>query len=161
MTKTSSAYALAAFEHAKERNSLESWYALLSQLISLRHPIFKNPHVSWEDVEKVIQNEITLLDDQKTWFQLLHKHKHLHLLPRICEKFVAHYQQDTSNYPMTVKTARPLSESEQKLFSDKLKKQDISFTVDANILGGVLIEYRGKVIDHSYINFLNQLHTKT
>lgn len=161
MTKTSSAYALAAFEHAKASNSLDGWYALLSQLVSLRHPSFKNPHVSWENIEAIVQKEIPLSDDQKTWFQLLQKHKHLHLLPRICEKFVAHYYKDTHNYPMVVTTARPLSSEEQTLFGKKLNKNDITFAVDSSILGGVLIEYRGQVIDHSYINFLNQLHTKT
>jgi F-type H+-transporting ATPase subunit b len=51
---------------------------------------------------------------------------------------------------MTVVTAVPLTATEQKNFQKKLGADDVTFTVDPRILGGVVVRAGGQQVDASY-----------
>lgn len=162
MTKTSSAYAQAAFASANTHANLESWHKLLVALKPLRHSVYKNPLVSTDAILQVLQTELALSEDQQAWLKLMHKHQHLHLLPRVCEKFITLYENSTAKHPTIVTTARELSSDEKQNITTQLSSQgDVVFIIDPAIIGGICLDYKGQVIDHSFANFLNQLQTKT
>jgi F-type H+-transporting ATPase subunit delta len=165
MRKTSRAYAQAAFGYARDHQDLESWYALMQQLQHLKHPAFKNPQASPVKLQKIFEEAATLSDAQSHWIRLLATHQHIHLLSRISGEFIKSYQTHQDIHPIKIITARELSTDEQSAIEMQLQqilKKTLlpSFTINSDIIGGVQVEYNGKLIDHSFAKVLNQLHTR-
>jgi F-type H+-transporting ATPase subunit b len=52
--------------------------------------------------------------------------------------------------PLTVVTAVPLTDAEQKKFAGALDADEMSFAVDPSILGGVIVRGPGQQVDASY-----------
>lgn len=164
MSKASSAYARATFAHASSSDQLESWYNKMQLIQDIRHPALKNPF-STQDVVNCLIDVLTLSDSQAQWLHALQQDKCLHLLGKIAVQFVALYQNANQIIPVTLVTARLLTEQEQTQFKQtlsKIFKHQITtqFTVRPDIIGGVQLEYDGKLVDLSYAKILNQLHTR-
>ena len=162
MRQTSQAYAKAAFNQALQDNCLDAWYKLILCLSEIKHPVLKNPHLTESSMISAIDSGIKLTETQERWVRLLVNHRHIHLLPRICEQFIKHYRKAKKIRTIFIKTARELSSKEQESIKANLVKQKsaVMFSVDSSIVGGVQIEHNGVLIDHSYANILNQLYRK-
>lgn len=61
---------------------------------------------------------------------------------------------------VTVVSAMPLADAEQKKVKKELGTDDVTFTVDANILGGLIVRTGDRVIDGSVRGGLNELGSK-
>ena len=109
----------------------------------------------------VVSENITLTDAQEKWIRLLVKHRHIHLLSRICERFILLFRNNQGIRTIVITTAQELS-AEEKMNIQKGVKQKavITFSTNPDIIGGVQIENNGVLIDHSYNHILNQLYRK-
>ena len=162
MSKAS--HAQATFAHALAAGQLEHWHEKMQLLQNLKHPALKNPFAS-EEVLNCLSESLSLSDDQKQWVQSLRQDKCLHLIGKIANNFIKHYQQAQQVTPVTLITARVLTKQEESQFHDKLKSLfqhtiDLQFAVNSDIIGGVQLEHSGKLIDLSYAKVINQLHTR-
>jgi len=59
--------------------------------------------------------------------------------------------------PLTVITAVPLTAAEQTKFKKELGADDVTFTVDTRILGGVIVRAGGQQVDASYRSQLSEM----
>lgn len=162
MRNTSRAYAKAAFNYAIQHDSLTSWFGLITCLEAISHPILKSPHLTHSTFISALPDSISLSEPQSEWIRLLITHRHIKLLPRICEHFIRMHKEHQHVKTVKVITARALTDAEKQRFSQDLsrEKTQLVFNVDPRIIGGVQIEHNGVLIDRSYANILNQLYRK-
>ncbi|HLV44423.1 MAG TPA: F0F1 ATP synthase subunit delta, partial [Aggregatilineales bacterium] len=59
--------------------------------------------------------------------------------------------------PLQVVTAVPLTEAEQQKIRQSLGGQEVSFTSDPSILGGVIVRGQGEQVDASFRTQLTQM----
>lgn len=59
--------------------------------------------------------------------------------------------------PLTVVTAVPLTAAEQNKFKKELGSDDVTFSVDTRILGGVIVRAGGQQVDASYRSQLSEM----
>lgn len=158
----SKAYATAAFQFAQTHKTLPSWLSLIEQLEKLHHQSFKNPSLKKEAILQLICSEIKLDPHQEKWLSLIIKQRHLYLLGRIGSAFHEHYRKAHNITVVKVITAHPLNTRQQTSIHKKIagsKKETIQplFVVKPEIVGGIQLEYNGKLFDHSFAQILNQL----
>lgn len=163
MSNVSRAYAQATFSHATALNALDNWHEKMLLLRDLKHPALKNPLTS-ETVISTLTETLMLSEDQTQWLHTLKKDNCLHLLGKIANRFVSLVQDHRRTIPVTLTTARSLTEQEQQQFTQTIAKMFkheviLSFSIRPEIIGGVQLEHSGKLIDLSYVKVLNQLHT--
>ena len=122
----------------------------------------KSPHLTHQAFLSVLPADIKLSEPQSTWLKLMISHRHIQLLPRMCELFVQLHKQYQEIKTIKVITARVLSDTEKGRISQDITrdKTQLVFSVDPRIIGGVQIEHDGVLIDRSYASILNQLYRK-
>ncbi len=165
MGRASKAYAVATHAFAVSEDQVEDWYGKMLLLQQIKHPALKNPFVS-DEVAQVLVESLDLSEAQKQWIYLLQKDKCIHLLKPIAQQFIILYQSQNNIKPVSLVTARDLNDTEKNQFYQKLatifkQKITLQFVVQPEIIGGVQLEHSGQLIDLSYAKILNQLHTKT
>jgi F-type H+-transporting ATPase subunit delta len=162
-------YAKAAFEFARDNDALAQW----SETLGLAAQVTDEPKVA----ELLSSPSLTssqmaatfggLLGDELTanaanFIGALAKNKRLLLLPQISEQFQALKAQQEQTVNVEVTSAFELSEAEAaqlaQALSTKLSREvNLSSTVDASLLGGVVVRAGDTVIDGSVRSKLAQL----
>ena len=156
-------YAKAAFEFARDNDALAKW----SETLGLAAQVTDEPKVA----ELLSSPSLTssqmaatfggLLGDELTanaanFIGALAKNKRLLLLPQISEQFQAlkAQQEQTVNVELSEAEAAQLAQA----LSTKLSREvNLSSTVDASLLGGVVVRAGDTVIDGSVRSKLAQL----
>ena len=160
---SSQAYAIGALKYANKTNTVSSWTGLVENLSTVDHTVLVNPSLRKEDLTRILSESLNATPEQKKWLSLIVENRHLYLLPKICAAFKAARQKDLDILPIQITTAHPLSAAQQKSLLLQLqssgKQTEATFSVRPEIIGGIQIEYGGKLLDRSFASILNQLRT--
>jgi F-type H+-transporting ATPase subunit delta len=162
-------YAKAAFEFARDNDALAQW----SEMLMLASQLSAQPKVAeLLSSPSLTSNQMAntfhgLLGEDLTvnavnFIGALAKNKRLLLLPQISEQFQALKAQQEQTVDVEVTSAFELSEAEAaqlaQALSTKLSREvNLSSTVDASLLGGVVVRAGDTVIDGSVRSKLAQL----
>lgn len=153
-------YARAAFELAQESASLDAWSAWLqfAATVSLDarvHALLNDPRVMPTQLTELLLPVEQPLESAFGAFLLaLAGKRRLALLPEMCELYEAYKREALSLLLVKVTSAMALDAAQAEQLKASLKqrfKRDIELetTVDASLLGGVIIDTGSEVIDGS------------
>jgi F-type H+-transporting ATPase subunit delta len=162
-------YAKAAFEFARDNDALAQWSETLSLAAQITQQqqvaqLLSSPSLTSGQMAETFGG---LLGDDLTtkaanFIGALAMNKRLLLLPYISEQFQALKAQQEQTVNVEVTSAFELSEAEAaqltKALSTNLSREvKLSSTVDADLIGGVVVRAGDMVIDGSIRNKLAQL----
>lgn len=163
VTKLASRYAKSVLDLSKEQGKLEAVLAdmrLIEQAIADNRDFYlmlKSPIVhgdkKMEVVLKVFSGKITEITQQ--FIHILMRKNRESYLPEIIRAFIQQYNTLNHITPVTVVTAQPLSAELESTIVQKLKqaagleKVELTQEVDAELIGGYLLRWEDKMIDHS------------
>ena len=171
MSNVSSArpYAKALFIKAKKDNRLAAvllWLEAMALVVVDKKvaSLLSDPHVG---EEKIIDACIPTLGDKltthdKNFLHLLAENKRLELLPAI----LALYQQlqlaQLNKVAIEITSSKPLTEAQHLALQKTLEQKhrgpvDLTYHIDSNLLGGLVLRCGDKVIDGSIKSQLHQL----
>lgn len=162
-------YALAAFEHAREKQQLSAWktFLELASTIAQQSPVIKvlaNPEVPSSKLFDLFHEILVpqLDTERKNFLLLLAQNKRLSVLPEISEAFNNFYATLEKTSKVRVITAVESQEGFRKKLAETLKKRiqrDVTLQcdVDPSIIGGAIIHIGDRVIDGSIRGKLNRL----
>ena len=127
--------------------------------------IVKSPLVNSQDklsilvelIKKISANQITL-----TFFKVLEKNKRFSNLLSIINQFININSQKRGNVFADITSAEELNDEQKINITNQLKnilgnKLSLSFDVDKNIIGGLIVKVGSKMIDTSIANKINKL----
>ena len=164
-------YASALYDLASEKklvdpvlNDLSLFKNLLIENKDL-NLIVKSPLVNSQDklsilvelIKKISANQITL-----TFFKVLEKNKRFSNLLSIINQFININSQKRGNVFADITSAEELNDEQKINITNQLKnilgnKLSLSFDVDKNIIGGLIVKVGSKMIDTSLANKINKL----
>ncbi len=164
-------YASALYDLASEKklvdpvlNDLSLFKNLLIENKDL-NLIVKSPLVNSQDklsilvelIKKISANQITL-----TFFKVLEKNKRFSNLLSIINQFININSQKRGNVFADITSAEELNNEQKINITNQLKnilgnKLSLSFDVDKNIIGGLIVKVGSKMIDTSLANKINKL----
>lgn len=165
-------YAQAVYELAAEKNMLTEVETQLRQVESTiaGHPdlatLMYHPRVpsgiKKETIEKVFKEEVT--DFLFNFLRLLVDKRRETALPAIIREYVKAANAARNIGEAEVITAMPLSDKEHEALAKKLslvtgKTMLLKTSIDASILGGVIVKIGDKLIDGSVVRQLRMLQT--
>jgi len=154
-------YAQAAFDLAKEADSLAKWSdmlgfaAIVSADEAMREAIDSPNLLVTEQAEMFIQVCDDQLDDQgRNFVKLLAENRRLTLFPEIAALFEELRADAEGTLEAIVISAKPMSDAQQQEMADALKarfNRDVvlQVEVDESIVGGAIIRAGDTVIDGS------------
>ena len=162
-------YAKAAFEFARDSQQLTEWSDMLTTAGKVAQQakvveLLSSPSITSSQMAEafcgLIGDELTA--SGANFIGTLANNKRLLLLPQISEQFAVLKAQQEQTVEVEVTTAYELSEAEAEqlaqAFAKKLSREvKLSSTVDADLLGGVVVRAGDMVIDGSMRNKLAQL----
>ncbi len=130
--------------------------------------IFDQAMADWLTSLKTIAASLTRagvteqLDNARNLASLLASKNHVHLLPQVIAEFDQYAQRVQTRQRATITSAVPLTAAEQSALETKLRAQfgaelTFEYTLDAQILGGVIARIGDKVIDGSVAGKLAEL----
>ncbi len=173
MSAVSRRYAKALFALAKEGNALQPAADQLNRLAVLAAdaaiaPVLRSPLLSTirrRELAETIARHLTLSDLLTRFVRLLADRRRLGDLPALNQHFQDLLDDEFGRVRITIRTAKPLDpDQEQALiatFTTLTGKQVIpSVAVDAELLGGVIVEVGGTVYDGSVRSQLDRLATE-
>ena len=145
-------YAQAAFELAQQQDDLKKWSEML-QLIALiiSDPsitkYIDNPEVDDASLGKLLLSICgeQLNESGKNFLRVLIENKRLLVAPEIVALFEQHRAEAERTIEAEVISAFPLSEEQQRLLADKLKKRlgrvvHLATKVDSSLVGGAIVQ---------------------
>ena len=164
-------YASALYDLASEKklvdpvlNDLSLFKNLLIENKDL-NLIVKSPLVNSQDklsilvelIKKISANQITL-----TFFKVLEKNKRFSNLLSIINQFININSQKRGNVFADITSAEELNNEQKINITNQLKnilgnKLSLSFDVDKNIIGGLIVKVGSKMIDTSLANKINKI----
>ena len=164
-------YASALYDLASEKklvdpvlNDLSLFKNLLIENKDL-NLIVKSPLVNSQDklsilaelIKKISANQITL-----TFFKVLEKNKRFSNLLSIINQFININSQKRGNVFADITSADELNDEQKINITNQLKnilgnKLSLSFDVDKNIIGGLIVKVGSKMIDTSLANKINKI----
>ena len=164
-------YASALYDLASEKklvdpvlNDLSLFKNLLIENKDL-NLIVKSPLVNSQDklsilaelIKKISANQITL-----TFFKVLEKNKRFSNLLSIINQFININSQKRGNVFADITSAEELNDEQKINITNQLKnilgnKLSLSFDIDKNIIGGLIVKVGSKMIDTSLANKINKL----
>jgi len=160
-------YARAAFEFSETHHAVSAWHDILqkaSAFVSDKRvrSYLGNPKVTQEKAVDFFEGVLTLNHEQKNFFRLLAKSKHLIFLPSIARIFAELLLAASDTLDISVCSAISLSDNDKsnmaKQLEKKLKKNvQLSFSVDESLIGGVILRNDEWVLDGSVKGKLDQL----
>jgi F-type H+-transporting ATPase subunit delta len=170
MSRVSARYAKALIDLAVERNQLEKVYGDIQGFIEilknrdfanmLQSPIVKS------DKKQSIFNAVfgeTIDATTKAFFEIIIKKGREPELAGIATAFVEQYKAIKNIFSVTLTTATAVSDEMVATIKGKLEKSgaisgniELQTKIDADIIGGFVLEYEDKLYDASVAN---QLHT--
>ncbi|MBR9827058.1 MAG: F0F1 ATP synthase subunit delta [Oceanospirillales bacterium] len=154
-------YTKAAFEHAREKGSLDQWSNLLSvatQVVqdSQMTPVLSNPALTAEQKAETLIAVCEKQADEagKNFIYLLAENRRLGLLPEIAAQFEVLKANLEKKVDVDLTTAFALDDAQQeklaKALSTKLGRTvKLTSLVDKSIIGGVIVRSDDLVIDGS------------
>ena len=169
--KLAKTYALALYEAAAERKSVEKiWNDVLKLQTFLKDDVSFSSYLSsplWEekDKEDVLKKTAQVLKlDEETLqcLQIVSENHRIVELPLILEYFKQIYYQKSNVAEVVVETIQPLSAVQNKKLSALLekffaKKVVIDYQINPSILGGLRLKCESEMIDDSLSAKLNYL----
>ena len=144
-------YAQAAFNHAKEHNSLDRWKQMLSIMgFLVQHEnvrtMLSSPNLA---MSERVTHLIHLLGDEidvdgKNFLTVLSENKRLLLLPWIAQQFLLLKAVDEKEQEVVVSSAYSLNNQELKALDNKMTQRlgktiKIKTVIDPSLIGGVKI----------------------
>ena len=167
--KVSAEYAGALFELSIEKGKQKDYYEdLMTISKSIKeNPLFVeilvSPNVTLaQKIEVVDQTFGSLSEDVVSLVKLLCEKKRFDMFDFVCQDYEALYNEASKILPAKVRTAAPLSKVEEKRLVETLEKKSgnkvkLELEIDEKILGGMIIELDGKIIDGSLKTRLNRI----
>jgi len=172
MSAVARRYAKALFALAKDEHTLEPTADQLGRLAAVAAdpaigPVLRNPLLSPArrgEIAAALARDLALPETPTRFLRLLAEHQRLGELRAIADQFQKMLDREMGRVRVTVRTALPLDAPQQAAivarFSQLTGKQVIpSVQVDADLLGGVVVEAEGKVYDGSVRAHLERLAT--
>lgn len=163
-------YAKALFVKAKSDqriNEVLSWLEALSIVVStpavakcLADPRVGQVKIVAECVQ-VLGKQLT--DGDMNFLHLLAENKRVPLIPAILAVYVQLQLASLNTVAVTVTTSQALSEAQRLLLKNSLEQKhrgavDLTYHVDASLLGGMVLRMGDKVLDGSVKGQLHQLN---
>jgi len=154
-------YATAVFKRAKETNATESWSQSLAFIAAVLGDkdisvLVDNPKCSNQKLCELILgiSEGQINNEGENLIKLLLHNKRLALVPFIAKLFESYRAEDEGYIDVDVLTAYTFTSAAKKSFIATLekllgKKVNIKVTVDASLIGGVIVRAGDRVIDGS------------
>lgn len=167
--KVSAEYAGALFELSIENGKQKNYYddlMTVSEAIK-ENPLFAeillSPNVTLAQKKEVIDQTFgSLSEDVVSLVKLLCEKKRFGMFDFVCRDYETLYNEASKILPAKVRTATPLSKEEEKKLKQALEKRSgnkvkLDLEIDEKILGGMIIELDGKIIDGSLKTRLNRI----
>ena len=170
-SKIVSTYALALYEGAEEKKSVEKVFADVEKLLSavkedasivkyLANPIW--------DVEakkaaiKEVASKIHLCEETMNCMDVIADNKRFAEFQQILEGFVRLYYLKNNVVDVEVQTVKKLAASQDKKLKENLekvlnKKVMVKYDLKPDLLGGLIIKFGSSIIDNSIKGKLNRL----
>ena len=164
-------YASALYELAAEKKLVDSVLNDLSNLKNIMKDnkelslVVKSPLISSSDkqnifetlLEKINANELT-----NTFIKVIEKNKRFSNLASIIAQFININSQKRGDVIADITSADELNDDQKNNITNQLKsilgdKLSLSFDVDKNIMGGLIVKVGSKMIDTSLANKINKL----
>ena len=164
-------YASALYELAAEKKLVDSVLNDLSNLKNILKDnkelslVVKSPLISSSDkqnifetlLEKINANELT-----NTFIKVIEKNKRFSNLASIITQFININSQKRGDVIADITSADELNDDQKNNITNQLKsilgdKLSLSFDVDKNIMGGLIVKVGSKMIDTSLANKINKL----
>ena len=164
-------YASALYELAAEKKLVDSVLNDLSNLKNIMKDnkelslVVKSPLISSSDkqnifetlLEKINANELT-----NTFIKVIEKNKRFSNLASIITQFININSQKRGDVIADITSADELNDDQKNNITNQLKsilgdKLSLSFDVDKNIMGGLIVKVGSKMIDTSLANKINKL----
>lgn len=169
MQEVARVYAQALFEAAKEKGRLDRVHEELGQVADavagnpdLQVFLF-SPYFSSQEKQDGLRRAVTGASDELANFLDLLAEKHrLPLLMRIRREFEELWEKENRRIAVTVTSAVELDPAVVTRVGDEIERQtgqtvDLSSKVDADILGGIVLQVGNMVLDASIRNRLEKL----
>ena len=170
LTTIARPYARAAFSEAlNEASGLETWSRMLSMLASTVSnktvaEALDNPRLTTEGEAALVIDVMgeELNDQGQNFVHVLAKYGRISLSPEISNMYELFKANHEKTMDVEITSAYEVEEADKVLLGDALKKKlqreiTISSTVDASLLGGVIIRAEDTVIDNSVRGKLSKL----
>lgn len=162
-------YAQAAFELARDENTLDQWSTLLERLSAvisdpLMRSVINNPKLDEASLAGLVAELCgeTVFDRGRNFIRILADADRLNVAPEINELFEAGKARELGLSEVSVTTAYPLSDEQTAVIRDAMSgklgsKVEITSRVDQTLIGGAIIRAGDSVIDVSLRGRLNDL----
>lgn len=167
-------YAKALFEIAKETPvSSSNWDLFLRTLKELVldekvNNFIKVPDLVSQQVEDVLVDLVghalkrDLVQEERNFLKLICEEKRYDLLPSIYDDFNERLLAEQNIIRATIETAYELTETQEKMFVDALKRRfnqdvEITVTISPSLIGGAILKIDDLVIDGSILGRLNSM----
>lgn len=165
--KSSTPYAKALFELAREHKNIDTVKSDINTLLSgvqssdeLRN-LINNPTVGTEKMTAIFQKTFTKLQATTSSFlSLVIKKGRISELASICEAFIQLANQESNTVQVRLTTASAISDATQKQIASKVLKNanyEIQSIINPSILGGYVLEYDNKMLDESIANKIQSI----
>ncbi len=164
-------YASALYELAVEKKLVDPLLMDLSNLKNILNNnkelslVVKSPLISSSDklnifeslLKKINANELT-----NTFLKVIEKNKRFSNLASIINQFININSQKRGDILADITSANELNDEQKNNITNQLKsilgeKLSLSFDVDNNIMGGLIVKVGSKMIDTSLANKINKL----
>ncbi|MFC0267108.1 F0F1 ATP synthase subunit delta [Kushneria aurantia] len=162
-------YARAAFELARENDSLDAWSAMLAEAARLTadervHRLIHDPRRAARDKGNTLVELLGELVPERgaNFLMVLARQQRLDALAAMSELFEAEREAHEQRISVEIISAYPLDQAQQDKLAQALEKRlnreiTITTSVDETLLGGVVIRAGDTVIDGSARGRLNRL----
>lgn len=167
---TAKKYAEALFDAAKEKQDLTTVFQNLNDLQNVLgdQTLLKNldsPLLQKEQKKEIISlisKKLQLTDTTTNFLHLLTDDRCFGIFNDILQDFEKMYMQDAGIVQVSVQTVMPLTQTQEKKLkeglSKKLKKEVVlSYKLNENLLGGLILDYNSTQIDDSVLSKLSAI----
>lgn len=165
-------YAKALFEHAKAKNLLHEWSSFLARLdLFIKEKevvgVLANPSIATSTKVAFLlsfeeKTEKEAMEYHRAFLQVLAENHRLSLLREIKTLYEACCREEQKIRKVTVRVCHPLTEAQEKKLVQGLSHQlsseiELDVVIDSNLIGGVLLQADGHIMDASVLGALNKL----
>ena len=164
-------YASALYELAAEKKLVDPVLNDLSNLKNILKDnkelnlVVKSPLINSMDKLKIFENLLKKINANQltnTFFKVIEKNKRFSKLSSIITQFININSQKRGDILADITSANELNDEQKNNITNQLKsilgeKLSLSFDVDNNIMGGLIVKVGSKMIDTSLANKINKL----
>ena len=164
-------YASALYDLAAEKKLVDSVLGDLSNLKNILKDnkelslVIKSPLITSVDKLNIFENLLKKINANEltsTFLKVIEKNKRFSNLVSIITQFMNINSQKRGDVLADIKSADELNDDQKNNITNQLKsilgdKLSLSFDVDKNIMGGLIVKVGSKMIDTSLANKINKL----